>query len=71
MKPVDLLPGARSDFDESFDWYTERSPQAATRFADAIDEALRRIALRPEQFIAVDNRHRACAIARFPFRVVY
>ena len=25
MLPVDYLPGARRDFDESFDWYAEQS----------------------------------------------
>ena len=32
MKPVDYLPVARRDFDESFDWYAERSTIAAERF---------------------------------------
>ena len=40
MLPVDYLPGARRDFDESFDWYADRSTSAAVRFADAVDAAL-------------------------------
>jgi hypothetical protein len=32
MKPVDYLPGARRDYDESIDWYAERSVIAAERF---------------------------------------
>jgi plasmid stabilization system protein ParE len=35
MLPIDFLPEARLDFDESFDWYAERSVEAASRFAMA------------------------------------
>lgn len=71
MLPVDYLPGARCDFDESFDWYAERSPQAAARFANAIDDALSAAAEDPERFAAIDQRHRECPVRRFPFRIVY
>src|SRR5437879_3078356 len=71
MKPVDYLPGARRDFDESFDWYAERSTVAAERFSNAVDAALNRIAIRPEQFALIDRLHRECIIKRFPFRIVY
>jgi plasmid stabilization system protein ParE len=71
MMPVDYLPGARRDFDESFDWYAERSALAAERFATAIDAALNRIAASPEQFCLIDQLHRECIIKRFPFRIVY
>jgi plasmid stabilization system protein ParE len=71
MLPVDYHPGARRDFDESFDWYAERSIQAAMRFANAIDVALSAIAADPERFGAIDEVHRECPITQFPFRVVY
>jgi plasmid stabilization system protein ParE len=71
MVPVDFLPEAQRDFDDSFDWYAERSPQAALRFANAVDEVLTRIATQPDLFAAIDERHRGCLIRRFPFRVVY
>jgi plasmid stabilization system protein ParE len=48
MKPVDFLPGARLDFDTSFDWYAARSSVAAERFSVAVESALRRIADGPE-----------------------
>jgi len=53
MKPVDYLPGARRDYDESFDWYAERSAIAAQRFSNAVDATLNRIA-------AIDPLHREC-----------
>lgn len=71
MLPVDYLPGARRDFDESFDWYAERSPRSAERFTDAVDAALVRIAANPTQFASADGMHRECPVKKFPFRVVY
>ena len=71
MLPVDYLPGARRDFDESFDWYLERSAQAAVRFANAVDAALVAIAADPMRFVAVDAIHRECRVRKFPFRIVY
>lgn len=71
MMPVDYLPGARRDFDESFDCYAERSALAAERFANAVDATLTRIAARPEQFAQLDRLHRECTVKRFPFRIVY
>ena len=71
MMPVDYLPGARRDFNESFDWYAERSALAAERFASAIDAALNRIAASPEQLALVDRQHRECIVKRFPFRIIY
>jgi plasmid stabilization system protein ParE len=71
MKPVDFLPGARRDFDESFDWYAERSAVAAERFSNAIDEALQRLAANPEWFAFFDARHQECSVQRFPFRIVF
>ena len=71
MLPIDYLPGARSDFNESFDWYAERSAQAAQRFADAVDAALLRVAANPTQFAGADSVHRECPVKKFPFRIVY
>jgi plasmid stabilization system protein ParE len=71
MLPIDLLPEARRDFDDSFDWYAERSVEAAVRFADAVDATYRRVAAGPEQFAAVDKTHRECRVMRFPFRIIY
>ena len=71
MLSVDYLPGARRDFDESFDWYAAQSVPAAARFTEAVDEALRAVAADPERFVAVDHRHQECPVSRFPYRIVY
>jgi plasmid stabilization system protein ParE len=71
MIPIDFLPGACLDFDQSFDWYAERSEIAAGRFSNAFDVALAAIAANPEQFAAIDDRHREYLVKWFPFRIVY
>jgi plasmid stabilization system protein ParE len=71
MLPIDYLPGARRDFDESFDWYADRSTQAAVRFAAAMEAALARVSSDPTQFASRDGVHRECPVKKFPFRIVY
>lgn len=71
MLPVDFLPGARRDFDESFDWYAERSTLAAIRFANAVEAALAQAASNSSRFPVVDQLHLQCQVKRFPFRVIY
>jgi plasmid stabilization system protein ParE len=71
MLPVDYLPAARRDFNESFDWYAERSVRAAVGFTNAVDLALSAISADPKRFAKVDEHHRECRVGRFPFRIVY
>ncbi|WP_425618693.1 type II toxin-antitoxin system RelE/ParE family toxin [Anatilimnocola sp. NA78] len=68
---VDYLPGARVDFDETYDWYSARSPTAANRFITAIDDALAVVVSNPLRFASDDGIHRLCPVRRFPFRIVY
>jgi toxin ParE1/3/4 len=69
--PIDYLPGARCDFDESFDWSADRSTQAACRFAAAVEAALARVSKDPTQFASRDGVHRECPVKKFPFQIVY
>jgi plasmid stabilization system protein ParE len=71
MTPVAFLPGARRDFDQSFNWYASRSKLSAERFAIAVDDAISGIAKNPEQFAQIDSPHRCCLLKRYPFRIVY
>jgi plasmid stabilization system protein ParE len=54
---VELLPGARFDFDESFDWYAQRSEAAAVGFRDAVEETNRGCRYYP--------------LKRYPFRIIF
>lgn len=71
MLPVDLLPGARRDFDEAFDWYAHRSADVAVQFANAIDAALAELAAEPHRFRLIDGKHHQARVNRFPFRIVF
>ena len=71
MPPVEYLPNARLDFDESFDWYAVKSVRAAARFAGAVEAALIRIVSNPTQFARLDEMHRECPVKNFPYRIVY
>ena len=71
MPPIDYLPGARRDFDESFDWYAARSTRAAQRFVAAVDAALTSLANDPMRFASSDCVHHECPVNEFPFRIVY
>jgi len=70
-KPIEYLAGARSDFDESFDWYAGRSAGAAIGFASAVDDALAIILEDPGRFPRTHGGCAYCALKRFPFRIVF
>ena len=71
MLRIEYLPGARRDFDESFDWYAARSTRAAQRFVAAVDAALTSLANDPMRFVSSDGVHHECPVRKFPFRIVY
>ena len=71
MLPINYLPGAGRDFDESFDWYADRSVIAAERFANAVDAAMVRIADNSRTLAHVDRVHQECPVKRFPFRIIF
>jgi plasmid stabilization system protein ParE len=70
-KSLVISAGARRDYDESFDWYAEKSPEAAVRFAAAVDDALRQIQSQPDRHSRTSDGCRYCPIKRFPFRVIF
>ena len=70
-KPIEYLSGARIDFDESFDWYAERSVGAAIGFASAVDEALDNILNDSGRFPLTHGGCDYCGLKRYPFRIVF
>ena len=70
-KAIEYLAGARADFDESFDWYGERSVGAAIGFASAVEEALDLILADAGRFPSTHAGCRFCALKRYPFRLVF
>ncbi|MBL8830167.1 MAG: type II toxin-antitoxin system RelE/ParE family toxin [Planctomycetaceae bacterium] len=71
MSPIQLLPEARQDFDQSFDWYATRSDVAAERFTFAIEAGLARIAKDAAMLPHINPRHQYCPVSRFPFRIIF
>jgi plasmid stabilization system protein ParE len=70
-KSIEFGSGARADFDESFDWYAKRSPEAARRFADAVEDAFRKILMDPNRFSRTVRGCQYCTLQRYPFRVIF
>lgn len=71
MLPIEFLPDARLDFDQSFDWYVARSSRAALRFSQEVDDALARIAQDPARFPLIKADFFECSIKKFPFRIIF
>jgi plasmid stabilization system protein ParE len=70
-KPIEYLPGAQRDFDESFDWYAERSARAAIGFALAVERAVESIIADPNRFPRTYAGCRYGLLRRYPFSVVF
>jgi plasmid stabilization system protein ParE len=70
-KTVDYHDGARVDFDQSFDWYNERSRKAAIGFALAVDAMIEQIAADPGRFPLTRGGCRYCSLKRYPLRIVF
>ncbi|MFM7836530.1 MAG: type II toxin-antitoxin system RelE/ParE family toxin [Planctomycetaceae bacterium] len=71
MKPVQVCSAAEADFTEALRYYAARNPEVALQFDAEFDGALQRIIAGPEQFPAVDDRHRYLQLRRFPFLIIF
>jgi len=70
-KIIEFISGARADFDESFDWYAERSEAAALGFAEAVENAFDKILADPDRFSKTIRDCQYCTLKRYPFRLVF
>ena len=62
---------ARAEIAAAFDWYRERSPTAARRFLEAIDEAMQRIEEAPERHPVIRGHLRRVLLRQFPYGIYY
>ena len=62
---------ARTEFDEAFNWYAQRSVAAALGFASAVDYAIDTVLSNPDQFVKTYAGCQLCRLKRFPYCVVY
>lgn len=62
---------AEVEFDEALDWYAERDPTAATRFAANAQRTLNSISTDPTRYATIASEIYAATIPDFPYQIVF
>lgn len=71
MRRLRVRKAARAEITAAFEWYLARSPRAASRFLEAVDDAMRRIEEAPERQPVIRGRLRRVLLGRFPYAIYY
>jgi len=72
MLDVEVLPPAEDDFEQSYVWYRNQSPDTAIRFRTVIREAIDKLRDDPKLGMRLDEIYRFYRIKKsFPFYLVY
>jgi toxin ParE1/3/4 len=71
IKAVDLHEEAAAEYDAAFDWYLERSPDAALKFDAEVQRGLTQILKAPRRWATGPHRTRKFLLRQFPFIVIY
>lgn len=66
-----LLEEAQQDYEESLNWYAERSLQAAEKFVITIESALQLICLNPTRWRNKYKKFYELSLRKYPFTIVY
>ena len=69
--PVVLIPEARAEFDEAFDWYEQNKAGLGITFADRVQKVYDRISSAPEMYRIVRQDVRKAGVSQFPYSVYY
>lgn len=59
------------EFDAAFEWYMERSPDAAVRFDAEVNRALTQILVAPKRWAAGPHSTRRFLLRQFPYILIY
>jgi toxin ParE1/3/4 len=70
-KSAEFHEEASAEYDAAFDWYLERSPDAALRFDAEVDRALAQIIQAPQRWAAGPHPTRRFLLRQFPFTLIY
>jgi plasmid stabilization system protein ParE len=70
-KPVEFHDEASAEYDAAFDWYMERSPDAALDFDAEVNNALTVISAAPHRWAAGPFSTRRYLLRRFPYILIY
>ncbi len=68
---LDLHEEAAAEYDAAFDWYLQRSPDAALKFDAEFDRALTEIVQAPQRWAIGPHRTRRFLLRKFPFLLIY
>jgi plasmid stabilization system protein ParE len=68
---IEFSPDARTEFDDAFDWYAERSTKAATGFADEVNRVINLIAADPQRHARTYTDCQLCRLIRYPWCIIY
>lgn len=68
---VEFHDEAGSEYDAAFDWYFQRSPDAALKFDGEVDRAIEEILKAPRRWAIGPYRTRRFLLRRFPFILIY
>ncbi len=68
---AEFHPEATAEYDAAFDWYLERSPDAALKFDAEVDRALGQIIAAPRRWAAGSYSTRRFLLRQFPFTLIY
>jgi toxin ParE1/3/4 len=68
---VDLHEEASAEYDAAFDWYLQRSPDAALKFDAEVERALTQIVQAPQRWAGGPHSTRRFLLRQFPFTLIY
>jgi toxin ParE1/3/4 len=68
---VDLHDEASAEYDAAFDWYLQRSADAALKFDAEVERALTQIVEAPQRWAAGPYSTRRFLLRQFPFTLIY
>jgi len=68
---VEFHDEASAEYDAAFDWYLERSSDAALKFGAEVNRAVSQIAEAPKRWASSAHFTRRFLLRRFPFVLIY
>jgi plasmid stabilization system protein ParE len=66
-----LLPAAKRDLKQAYEWYEEQRSGLGEVFLERIEECLNAIARSPQAFQLVTNDARRAIVKQFPYVIIY
>ena len=66
-----ILPPAREEIREAFDFFEARSPGLGHRFSRELAEAIEKVTESPLTWPRLDDETRKCSLRRFKYGVLY